>query len=404
MNLHITTPFGRRPLTAAHLQAQAATAACSPGITINKWAVFRHIAQAKDVIGVSDRALAVLNALLSFHPETALAAGQGGDLIVFPSNEQLCLRAHGMAETTLRRHLGALVEAGLIIRRDSPNGKRYARKGQGGEITQAFGFDLTPIVSRACEFKQQAEIVEAERRELRLAREQVTILRRDAAKMITAGVEGGHEGDWTGLRARYASIVMTIPRTPSPTDLKAIRRSLAMLVADVGNVLIQRMESRILDGSDSHSERHIQNSKTDTLDSEPASESRAEDTGEPRPAKARSPEQSYPLAMVLDACPDIRDYTRAGAEIRSWHDLVAASDLVRTILGISPAVWRDAQVTMGAETAAATVAAILQRAEHIKSPGGYLRTLVERKRAGRYSLGPVLMALNRVRLAQGRPS
>jgi replication initiation protein RepC len=68
MNLHITTPFGRRPLTAAHLQAQARAAACSPDATINKWAVFRHIAQAKDAIGVSDRALAVLNALLSFHP------------------------------------------------------------------------------------------------------------------------------------------------------------------------------------------------------------------------------------------------------------------------------------------------------------------------------------------------
>ena len=404
MNLHITTPFGRRPLTAAHLQAQADAAACSPETTVNKWAVFRHIAQAKDAIGVSDRALAVLNALLSFHPETALVAGQGGDLVVFPSNEQLRLRAHGMAETTLRRHLGALVEAGLLIRRDSPNGKRYARKGQGGEITQAFGFDLTPIVSRACEFKQQAEIVEAERRELRLAREQVTILRRDAAKMITAGVKGGYEGDWTGLRARYASIVMAIPRTPSPTDLKAIRGSLAMLVADVGNALIQQSESYILAGSDSHSERHIQNSKTDALDSEPASESRAEDAGEPRPIKARPPEQSYPLAMVLDACPDIRDYTRAGAEIRSWHDLVAASDLIRTILGISPAVWREAQATMGAEPAAVTVAAILQRAEHIKSPGGYLRALVERKRAGRYSLGPVLMALNRARLAQCRPS
>ena len=63
---------------------------------------------------------------------------------------------------------------------------------------------------------------------------------------------------------------------------------------------------------------------------------------------------------------------------------------------------RVAQVTMGAETAAATVAATLQRAEHIKSPGGYPRTLVERKRAGRYSLGPVLMALNRARLTQCR--
>jgi replication initiation protein RepC len=51
-----------------------------------------------------------------------------------------------MAETSLRRHLAVRVESGLIIRRDSPNGKRYARKGEGGEIEKAFGFDLTPIV------------------------------------------------------------------------------------------------------------------------------------------------------------------------------------------------------------------------------------------------------------------
>jgi DNA-binding transcriptional ArsR family regulator len=36
-----------------------------------------------------------------------------------------------MAPTTLRRHFATLVDAGLIIRNDGPNGKRYARKGEG---------------------------------------------------------------------------------------------------------------------------------------------------------------------------------------------------------------------------------------------------------------------------------
>lgn len=55
-----------------------------------------------------------------------------GELIVWPSNEQLMARANGMPATTLRRHLAVLVDCGLIIRRDSPNGKRFARKGRGG--------------------------------------------------------------------------------------------------------------------------------------------------------------------------------------------------------------------------------------------------------------------------------
>ena len=105
----------------------------------------------------------------SFYPETTLTGED--DLIVFPSNELLCLRTHGMPPSTLRRHLAALVDAGLIVRRDSPNGKRYARKGRAGEIQLAFGFDLAPLVVRAEEFERLAEEIEAESRAIKLAGE-----------------------------------------------------------------------------------------------------------------------------------------------------------------------------------------------------------------------------------------
>ena len=89
-----TTPFGRRSLTLAHVANQAVAKARPPEKAVHKWQVFRAICTAKARIGVSERALAVLDALLSFHPETTLS-GEG--LIVFPSNQQLALRAHGMA-------------------------------------------------------------------------------------------------------------------------------------------------------------------------------------------------------------------------------------------------------------------------------------------------------------------
>lgn len=47
---------------------------------------------------------------------------------------QLSGRAHGITGTTLRRHLAALVEAGLISRKDSANGKRYPCKDRQGGI------------------------------------------------------------------------------------------------------------------------------------------------------------------------------------------------------------------------------------------------------------------------------
>ncbi len=127
----ITTSFGRRPATLAQVTAQlrvrqALDEAGRPGsnapAAVNKWALFRTLTGIRAQLGVSDRALAVLNALLSFHPETALSlpkrpeAGEGPqpscDLVVFPSNKALAARAHGMASMTLWRHLTALVEAG----------------------------------------------------------------------------------------------------------------------------------------------------------------------------------------------------------------------------------------------------------------------------------------------------
>src|SRR5438552_17828738 len=105
-----TTPFGRRALSPAYVANQAIAKTRLPEKAVHKWEVFRAICTAKAKIGVSERALAVLNALLTFHPETALT-GEG--LIVFPSNEQLSLRAHGMSATTLRRQLTALVDCGL---------------------------------------------------------------------------------------------------------------------------------------------------------------------------------------------------------------------------------------------------------------------------------------------------
>src|SRR5271169_410433 len=207
-----TTPFGRRSLTLAHVATQTNAKARSSEKAVHKWQVFRAICTAKARIGVSERALAVLDALLSFHPETTLSS-EG--LVVFPSNQQLALRAHGMAPATLRRHLAALVDCGLIISRDSPNGKRFARKGRGGTIEMAFGFDLGPLVARAEEFQAWAEDVQAEERALRLARERITLCRRDIAKMIATGIEegvptrGAGQGpsDWSEIHRLYRGIL-----------------------------------------------------------------------------------------------------------------------------------------------------------------------------------------------------
>ncbi len=136
--------------------------------------------------------------------------------MVFPSNRALVIRTRGMAEATLRRHLAALVESGLIIRRDSPNGKRYCRRGPAGSISQAFGFDLIPLVARADEFARLAAAVRADASARRLARERVTLLRRDCVKSIAAVEDAGiGQGAAEPLKRRYDATMGALPRVPT---------------------------------------------------------------------------------------------------------------------------------------------------------------------------------------------
>lgn len=391
-----TTPFGRRSLTRAMLAGRMTAENCTPGASANKWQVFRAVCEAKAMLGATDRALGVLSALLSFHPDTDLVEGEG--LVVFPSNAQLALRAHGMAPATLRRHLSVLVDCGLVVRRDSPNGKRYARKDQGGEIQQAFGLDLTPLLARAQQFETMAETVRVERRALLLVKERITILRRDIGKMIAFGMEEGIIADWQALHLAYRAIVSQIPRTAGRLELEPVAQKLGELALEVRNILENHVKTENPDANESHFERHIQNSNTDSFEIEPRSE---KELGrevaarlETRSLPPRSaPPTGYPLGLVLRACPDIADYARDG--ISSWVELVDTANLVRGALGVSPDAWQQACEAMGAVDAAICVAAILQRADHIKSPGGYLRSLTDKARDGQFSVGPVLMSLLR---------
>ena len=387
-------------MSLAMVAAQLAVAETPRMAAAHKWQVLRNLCECKGRLGLSERALTVLSALLTFHPETALTADAGSGLVVFPSNRQLSLRANGMAPATLRRHLAVLVDAGVIVRRDSPNGKRYARRGEDREVEVAYGFDLGPLVARAAEFEAMAEAVRVERRELAAQREALTILRRDVAKMIATGMEEDGGPRWASIHETYVEILRRLPRNPSLSDVKAVTADLLLMVRDLTTALENLLNPPVPSATESQDERHKQNSKPDSIiELEPAFKEVEAARGEPRPSRLQASRSPFPLGMVLGACPDIATYARGGA--RSWADVVAAADLVRSMLGVSPSVWREAVDAMGPQNAATAVAVILQKGEAVRSAGGYLRALVEKARVGSFSLGPPLMALLRAK-AEGR--
>ena len=394
----VTTPFGRRPMTLALVRRQMASTEISSDKTADKWKVFRDACEARTLLGLQDRALAVLDALLSFYPETDLR--QGASLIVFPSNAQLSVRAHGIASATLRRHLATLVDAGLIVRKDSANGKRYVRKDRAGDIEDAFGFDLSPLLARSEELAQMAQQMAAERALFRRTKEALTIRRRDARKLISAAIEEGASGDWGKIEDVYLALVARIPRSPTIHDLASILEEMDLLCAEIVNQLDGLDISENMSSNDAHIERHIQNSNTEsTNELEPSSRNELGAKAEPEKPPLSEPLKAFPLSMVMRACPEITMYGQGGT-ISSWRDLMAAAVVVRSMLGVSPSAYQDACEVMGPENAAVAMACLLERAGHINSAGGYLRDLTSKARRGEFSLGPMLMALLR---ASGSP-
>jgi replication initiation protein RepC len=457
MEAHIpTTSFGRRQATLGQIAAQlqvrrAINEAGKPGsnapAAVNKWQICRTLTEVRERIGVTDRSLSVLNALLSFHPETALslpkpragaaddplvAGGEGAsascDLIVFPSNRQLGQRAHGMAPATLWRHLTALVQAGLIIRRDSPNGKRYARKDASGQerFSDAFGFDLTPLVARAPEFEALAEEERALQKKRYLTKERISLLRRDVSKSIALGLDESLPGDWESYRQRAMALMTPLRRIRDDRGLEALAADLTALRAEVAKTLESCVNVQDSVCNDHQSEQHQSNSNTNSdSDLEPASREEGAKAETVMETPSASEVKIYPLGLVMEACPDVREYA-PGGQVKTWSEFLAAAGAVRPMIGISPDAWREAQDALGKVEAHVVVATVLQRSIHsseaetvpgpapgstvvvvngspaIQSAGGYLRALTDKARAGEFALGPVLMALIGQRLKRKR--
>jgi replication initiation protein RepC len=388
----VTTPFGRRPVTLALVKRQVDTARIPPAKTADKWKVFRDASECREELGLQDRSLAVLDALLSFYPQNELRAD--AQLIVFPSNAQLMVRAHGITGATLRRHLAALVDVGLIVRKDSANGKRYARKDQRGKIDTAYGFDISPLLLRSEELALLAQSVAQARDTYRRTKEMLTISRRDVRKLISAAIEERADEQWLRFEDVYVELVARIPRSPSLEDLANALDEMELLQAELLNALNLDEETAKSGSNDAHNERHIQNSKPESIhELEPALEKEQARKSRSNPTAVDKTPQ-FPLGLVLRGCGEIALYAPGGT-VSSWRDLMAAAIVVRSMLGVSPSAYQEACEVMGPENAAVTMACILERVGHINSPGGYLRDLSARAKRGEFSLGPVLMALLR---------
>ena len=372
-------------MTAAQLEAVARLDRPATVASMDKWELLTQLTAARESYELSDRTLRVLAVLLGVHRERELI--DGSSLIVYASNATLCERAHGMPESTLRRHLAALVASGLIARHDSPNGKRYKRRDASGSVVRAYGFDLRPLLLRAGEIAHHARAAEIRRNEIALLREEVVLLIRDASDLAQLG--RASELD-EGLDAIEDAVILAkrqLRRKLGLEDLSTIRDRLQPLVAALVEKLTPEVEAADpvtpeLITLDSQNERHIQVSDKTLIDLK-------ERTTEP--PKAKPAEKA--LSPILTACPDVLPY--AEKHVSDWTGFVQLMARVAPMAGIDASTWHEACRAMGPEDAATTLAGIVQNVGTIRSPGAYLRSLSRKAREGGFTPDAMISSLQR---------
>jgi replication initiation protein RepC len=115
------------------------------------------------------------------------------------------------------------------------------------------------------EIEQLAAEVEADRLQLRWMRERLTLCRRDIAKLIEVAIEEAMPGDWETIHEHFKSLVLSIPRVETIQNLASVAEELELLREEIANELEIRMKTQESSGNPDQTERHIQNSKPDSI-------------------------------------------------------------------------------------------------------------------------------------------
>ena len=431
---HAGNPTGFRRLTPGLLKADRTAESFTglpDGVTMpgQLLAAFKAAAPR---LGLSPRVVHAVDWLFRFtQPQDW---GRGGRPIVWPSAD-VQQEALVLSETRVKAINRALIEAGLITMKDSPNGKRYGKRNPKGQIVEAYGFDLSPIAARHSEFVQLAAEAKAERVEMGRLRRRATIARKAITQILETVSEYGFAGEeWVTLRRESRDLTQALRKIERPEEMAigvaslerrqvTARERLESLLAEAASKASESVNPDPLgaeNGPHYYSYNLSLNPYQDTVmaseESKPVVASanlepspsvwptqrqegeggQAEPTDPVRADSART-DNGTVLRIKTDElvrlAPRLRPYLRTSSP--GWPDLVEAADWLRHDLGVSKSLWGDACIAMGREKAVIALAIVsLKPAEHFTaSPGSYFHGMVARAKSGQLNLARTLWGL-----------
>jgi len=367
--------------------------------------------RAAPALGIPDGVLRLLDYLVGCTKADDWA--DGARPIAWPSNATLEYEL-GRGRTQLKTLIRVAAEYDLLEPDDGPNGRRYGvREGGNGRITEAYGFDLTPLAARRAEFEAIAAAHQERRREGRRLRGRITATRNRVLALTDAGAaQGTADADWPALAEEARQLAQLRGRSYDPAQLAPIVAQLAALHDRVSGLLVP-VEPVETDPKGSENRPlltptiHLQSVETDTGaagPSRPQAHGKGGSRGHPDPREAPGQGQAgqggsalrgfvVTPEFLLQIAPAFRDWLRTSRP--SWADMVDAAGLVRSELDVSLHAWAQACVVLG-RTEAVTVLAVISAhhaAGKVRSPGGLLRAMVGLHQAGKLRLDRTLFGL-----------
>lgn len=416
------SPTGFRRLTPSLLQADR-TAEGFVGLPegVTSGAVLAALKAAAPRLGLAPRLVHAVDWLFRFTQPQDWE--RGGHPIVWPS-AALQREALGLSETQVKAINRALIEAGVITMKDSPNGKRYGQRGRDGRIIEAYGFDLSPLAARYAELVRVAEEARAERAEMGRLRRRATIARKGITQILETAAEYGLEGgDWAGLAREARTLAKALKTVERPEEMavgveslerrqRQARERLETLLSMAAAGSDQAVEAGDSDPKGPENRPHQYTYKpTSDLKSDTviAQESRKPRAGLPVPdqAPAEQPQKRSPAKParagetvlrlrtdeLVGLAPRLREYLTG--PVPTWPEVVDAAAGLRGELGVSQPLWGEACLVMGREEAAIALAIVSAKPEgHFRSsPGGYFHGMVAKAKAGELNLARTIWGL-----------
>jgi replication initiation protein RepC len=412
---HAGSPTGFRRLTPGLLKVDRAAesfAGLPDGVTMHGQLLAAFKAAAPR-LGLSPRVVHAVDWLFRFtQPQDW---GRGGRPIVWPSSS-MQQESLGLSETRVKAINRALIEAGLITMRDSPNGKRYGKRDGKGNIVEAYGFDLSPIAARHGEFVRLAAEAKAERDEMRRLRRRASIARNGITQILETAAEYGFQGEeWARLAHDTKAITRALRTVERPEEVapgveslerrqRSAREQLENLLASVAPMAPEPVNPDPLGAENGPHQYTYKLDLYPEQDTVIANEGRSSGGGEASapqtaPAQRQQPQKGRVLKLHPDElvrlAPRLKPYLRCADP--TWPELVDAAAFLRSDLDVSKSLWGEACLAMGREQAAIAIAIVSTKdPEHFRTtPGGYFHGMVTKAKAGALNLDRTLWGMRR---------